>query len=55
VPRVYVACLRDRAISPAVQQRMYEARPCQRVLTLDTDHSPFYSAPEPLAAHLAAL
>jgi len=55
VPRVYIACLRDRAISPAVQQRMYEARPCKSVLTLDTDHSPFYSTPEPLATHLAAL
>jgi pimeloyl-ACP methyl ester carboxylesterase len=55
VPRVYVACQRDRAISPAVQRRMYEARPCKRVLELDTDHSPFYSTPEFLAAHLAAL
>lgn len=55
VPRAYIACLRDRAISPALQQRMYEARPCKTVLTLDTDHSPFYSTPDALAAHLAAL
>ena len=55
IPRVYVECLRDRAISLAAQRRMVEARPCAKVFTLDTDHSPFYSAPEALAAHLAAL
>jgi pimeloyl-ACP methyl ester carboxylesterase len=55
IPRVYIECLRDRAITPAMQRRMIEARPCAKVLPLDTDHSPFYSAPEALAAHLAAL
>ncbi len=44
VPRAYVECLRDRAISPPVQRRMYEASPCGTVVTLDTDHSPWYSA-----------
>ncbi len=55
IPRVYIECLRDGAISIAAQHRMAAARPCARVLTLDTDHSPFYSAPEALAGHLAAL
>ena len=55
IPRVYIECLRDRAISIAAQRRMLAARPCEKVLTLDTDHSPFYSAPEALAAHLAGL
>ena len=54
VPRVYVQCLRDRAIPPALQQQMYTATPC-RVLCLDTDHSPFFSAPDELTAHLHAL
>ena len=53
VPRVYIACLRDRAISLSFQERMYTARPCAKVLTLDTDHSPFYSAPAALSGHLA--
>ena len=55
IPRVYIECLRDRAISPAVQKQMYTASPCQRVISMDTDHSPFFSAPRELAQHLASL
>jgi pimeloyl-ACP methyl ester carboxylesterase len=52
VPRVYIECLRDRAIPLALQRRMQAATPCGTVLDIDTDHSPFYSAPAALAAHL---
>ena len=52
IPRVYVECLRDCTVSPTMQRAMYEATPCRRVATLDTDHSPFYSTPEQLAAIL---
>jgi hypothetical protein len=31
---------------------MQAATPCNTVLEIDTDHSPFYSAPAALAAHL---
>ncbi len=55
VRRVYVECLRDHAISIAKQREMYAARPCERVLTLDTDHSPFLSRPDELAAHLLSV
>ena len=55
LPRVYVECRRDRAISPAIQKAMYTASPCQRVISMDTSHSPFLSAPEDLVAHLTAL
>ncbi len=55
VPRVYVECLRDRAIPVALQRRMCEASPCERVFTLDTDHSPFLSRPDELAALLAEI
>lgn len=48
VPRYYVQCLRDRAITPDCQRRMAEALPCRRVFMLDTDHSPFFSAPDEL-------
>ena len=54
VPRVYIECLRDRAIPIALQRRMYTASPCRKVFTLDTDHSPFLSAPRALADHLLA-
>jgi pimeloyl-ACP methyl ester carboxylesterase len=52
VPRFYVTTLRDRAISPAQQRRMYTAMPCRAVIAMDTGHSPFLSAPEALASHL---
>jgi hypothetical protein len=34
---------------------MQEAVGCERVLTIDTDHSPFLSRPRELAYHLLAL
>jgi pimeloyl-ACP methyl ester carboxylesterase len=55
VPRVYIECLRDRSISPSLQRQMYEALPCERVITLQTSHSPFFSASEELVAHLGSL
>jgi pimeloyl-ACP methyl ester carboxylesterase len=55
VPRTYIECLRDRAISPSIQKKMYTALPCQRVVSMDTSHSPFFSAPEELVAHLTAI
>jgi pimeloyl-ACP methyl ester carboxylesterase len=53
--RIYVECVRDRAISVAKQREMYGARPCERVESIDTDHSPFLSRPEELAAHLLSV
>ena len=55
VPRVFIECLQDRALTPARQKQLYTAQPCQQVITMDTSHSPFFSAPGELAAHLAAL
>jgi pimeloyl-ACP methyl ester carboxylesterase len=55
VPRVYIECLRDRVIDPVLQKSMYQASPCERVLSIDTDHSPFFSRPDELARHLQNL
>ena len=55
VPRTYIECLADRAIPPSLQKRMFEASPCERVITMSTSHSPFLSAPEELAGHLLEL
>jgi len=52
IRRVYVECVHDRAITIGKQREMVAARPCERVLSLDADHSPFLSCPEQLAAHL---
>jgi pimeloyl-ACP methyl ester carboxylesterase len=48
IPRVYIECLQDRVITLTCQRQMSTALPCQRVLTLDTSHSSFLSAPEAL-------
>ncbi|MDA0264386.1 MAG: alpha/beta fold hydrolase [Chloroflexi bacterium] len=55
VPRVYIECLKDGALSIEYQREMQANVPCQRVITMDTGHSPFLSAPEQLAGHLASL
>jgi pimeloyl-ACP methyl ester carboxylesterase len=55
VPRAYVECLRDRAITIELQRHMQAARPCAPVLQIDTDHSPMLSRPDELAAHLLSL
>jgi len=52
VPRIYIATLKDKALGPTTQRRMYTALPCQKVYTLPTSHSPFLSAPEQLVACL---
>jgi pimeloyl-ACP methyl ester carboxylesterase len=49
VPRVYVECTEDRAITHAAQRRMQNALPCRERITLDSDHSPFFSHSEQLA------
>jgi len=55
VRRVYIETLRDRAIPNATQKQMYSRLPCEKVFSLDTDHSPFFSAPTQLAEQLAAI
>jgi pimeloyl-ACP methyl ester carboxylesterase len=55
VDRVYIECLRDRAITPPLQKQMYAATPCKQVLSIDADHSPFLSRPDELVAHLRSL
>ncbi len=55
VPRSYIECLQDNAIRIELQRQMVEHLPCDPVLTMDTDHSPFFSAPEELARHLQSL
>lgn len=52
IPRVYIETLRDRALGPTTQKKMYTALPCQKVYSLPTSHSPFLSAPDQLATCL---
>jgi pimeloyl-ACP methyl ester carboxylesterase len=55
VPRVYVECARDRAMPLVMQRQMQAASPCRQVLSIDTDHSPFFSRPDELARALNSL
>jgi len=55
VPRVFIECLQDGAIPIETQRQMVAAVACQRVLTMDTSHSPFFSAPQELADNLLSL
>ncbi len=55
IPRVYVECLYDKANTISCQKQMYTATPCQKVLTLPTSHSPFFSAPNTLSKLLLSV
>ena len=55
VPRVYIECALDNAVTPERASEMYAALPCAEVITMQTGHSPFLSAPEELARILEGL
>ncbi len=55
VPRAYIEAAHDRAISLEMQREMQAALPCDPVITLQSDHSPFYSAIPELAQALRGL
>ncbi len=55
LPRGYIECSEDRAVPIDLQRAMQKALPCKPVVTLESDHSPFYSTPEALAEALDAM
>jgi pimeloyl-ACP methyl ester carboxylesterase len=55
VPRMYIECLRDHTLFPQDQKAMYTTTPCLKVISLNTGHSPFLSAPEKLVDCLLSL
>jgi len=55
VPRSYILCAQDRAISPTTQRAMIASVGVDRVIELESSHSPFISQPERLAAILVDL
>lgn len=55
VARVYIETLQDRGVTPTLQKKMYTATPCQKIISMETSHSPFLSAPEKLVSHLTSL
>lgn len=55
IARVYIETVQDKGVTPTLQKKMYTATPCQKVISMDTSHSPFLSAPEQLVNHLTSL
>lgn len=50
VPRYYIECTQDRAVTPFIQRKMYEETPCKKVFSMNSSHSPFFSQPEELTS-----
>ncbi len=48
VPRYYIECTEDRAVTSFIQKKMYTEMPCVKVFSMATSHSPFFSAPNNL-------
>lgn len=55
VKRAYIECTQDNAIPIELQREMQKALPCKPVVTLETDHSPFFSAPDALGRALIVI
>ncbi len=55
VLRIFIECALDNAVSPEWAREMYTQLPCAEVITMQTGHSPFLSAPKELAGHLHTL
>lgn len=49
VPRFYIECTEDRAVTPFIQRKMYTETPCEKVYSMATSHSPFFSKPQELS------
>jgi pimeloyl-ACP methyl ester carboxylesterase len=52
IPRVYVECVDDRAITLPAQRAMHQAVGCDRVFTLQSSHSPLFTKPTELVEAL---
>lgn len=48
IPRAYIETLQDQVLPISFQRQMQRDLPCDPVIPLDTDHSPFFSDPEAL-------
>jgi pimeloyl-ACP methyl ester carboxylesterase len=55
VPRHFILCEKDRALSPAFQQRMIDRTAMTSVHRMNCGHSPFISDPDQLAAILSGI
>ena len=50
IPKFYIECTEDKAVTPFIQRKMYTETPCEKVYSMPTSHSPFFSKPKELTA-----
>jgi alpha-beta hydrolase superfamily lysophospholipase len=50
VSRFYIECTEDKAVTPFIQRKMYTETICEKVYSMQTSHSPFFSKPRELSA-----
>lgn len=43
IPKIYIECLQDRAVTLFLQRKMQKDSPCDRVFQIDSSHSPSYN------------
>ena len=55
IDRIYIETTLDRAIPIDFQRRMNTETPCTKIITLEADHSPFFSKTSELVSHLHGL
>jgi pimeloyl-ACP methyl ester carboxylesterase len=55
VPRVYIECTEDKAVTPFIQRKMYTETVCEKVYSISSSHSPFFSKPQELVNILCDL
>jgi pimeloyl-ACP methyl ester carboxylesterase len=53
IPKTYIVCAQDRCLPSGAQHWWCERAPEVKKRVINTDHSPFYSSPEDLAAIIA--
>jgi pimeloyl-ACP methyl ester carboxylesterase len=55
IPRYYIECAADRAITLNLQREMQKQSSCRKTFSINSDHSPFFSAPQELADILSQI
>ena len=55
IPRYYIECTEDKAVTPFIQRKMYTETTCKKVYSMATSHSPFFSKPKELTEILVEI
>ncbi len=55
VPKVYIECTADKAVTPFIQRKMYTETCCEKVYSMDASHSPLFSKPQELSCILCQI